>query len=471
MLNHLKSLLILFICLSFLGCTSVAQRAKPLNSEAITSKIISKDPRSEKFNHFLIKHGYIKENLPLTEWTLDSLTLSAVFYHTKLEVARKQLALAKLAIQTAAVKKIPTVNADIARSNQKNNDINPWAYGLSIDIPIQTSNKREIKIKKASENAEAARMDLAETAWQLRDQIAVDLIAYYQNIEKTHLLEDELATHTSIANMLEKRVHAGVASKTELNNVRLLALKTEHALNTERAQLNLIKTKLATDVGLTPEKFALIQVKPLRLDETLMQQSKALNKPLSSKALQTDALLNRIDIRRSIARYAAAEAEIKLQVANQTPDITLSPGILFDFGDSIWSLGFSSLLNSLNKNTVLVEQAKHLREIQGAQFEDLQAKIIAELDQALTRYIAAKQMVKQAEDQESKQLALVQKTQKQFNAGLIGKLELQQLSLNTLIAKQQVLASKFSLLAIATQIENIMQKPLYTSFNIPNLDK
>lgn len=471
MLNHLKLSLLLFICLSFLGCTTAEQRAKPLNREAVTSKIISKDPRSETFSHYLIKHGYVKESLPLDEWTLDSLTLSAVFYHTKLEVARKQLALANLATQAASVKKTPSINADIARSNQKNNDINPWAYGLSIDIPIQTTNKREARTNKARENAEAARMNVAETAWQLRNKIAVDLNTYYQNIAKARLLADQLALQKTIADILEKRVNAGIASKTELNNARLLTLKTKHALNTERAQLKLIKTKLATDVGLTPEKFASIQIKPLSLDEALMHQSKAITEPLRSKALQADALLNRIDIRRSIARYAAAEAEIKLQVANQTPDITLSPGVLFDFGDSIWSLGFSSLLNSLNKNTALIEQAKQLREIQGAEFEDLQAKIIAQLDQAQARYIAVQQIVQQAKEQQSKQLALMQKIQKQFDAGLIGKLELKQLSLNTLIAKQQVSASKFSLLAIANQIENIMQKPLYSSFKMTNLDK
>ena len=44
----------------------------------------------------------------------------------------------------------------------------------------------------------------------------------------------------------------------------------------------------------------------------------------TSKNFQEKALLNRLDIRRSLAKYAAAESKIKLEVAKQTPDISLS---------------------------------------------------------------------------------------------------------------------------------------------------
>ncbi|MFW5432654.1 MAG: TolC family protein [Methylophilaceae bacterium] len=469
MLNQQKILLAVLLCLAILGC-STAQPAKPLDSSATTTKILSKDPNSAVFKHYLIKHGHIEQGLPFTYWGLDELTLAALFFHTKLDVAKKQLTLANLGIATAGIKSKPSINADMAHSNQRNDDIKPWSYGLSVDIPIETASKREIRIEKAQKSAEAARMDVAEVAWQLRDQIAVDLIAYHQNKAETKLLEEALAIQAHIAKMLEKRVDAGITSKTELSHASLLALKTEHALNKKHAQFNLIKVKLAADVGLSPEKFESIRIKPLALVETLAHQAEALNKPLASKALQTEALLNRIDIRRSIANYAAAEAEIKLQVAKQTPDITLSPGILFDFGDSVWSLGFSSLLNSLNKNTALIEEAKQLREIQGAQFEHLQAETIAQLNQAHVRYDSAKQTSQQAEVQHTQQLKQMQKMEKQFNAGLIGKVDLKKFTLNTIVAKQQVLASKFELLKVANQIENVMQKPIYTPFNMPKFN-
>ena len=93
-------------------------------------------------------------------------------------------------LETAGQKQNPTLNGNIARSNQKNGDIRPWAYGLNVEIPIETGNKREIRIEEAQHLAEAARIDVADAAWQLRSQIAKDLLRYHENIA----LQKQLAT-------------------------------------------------------------------------------------------------------------------------------------------------------------------------------------------------------------------------------------------------------------------------------------
>jgi outer membrane protein, heavy metal efflux system len=469
MLIKRKKLIAILLGLFISGCAT-EQPAKPLNSELISTKILSKDPTSTAFRQYLIDQGYSADRLPFVEWGIDELTLCALFYHTKLDIAKQELALSQLAVKTAGVKSNPTINGNLAHSNQKNEDIKPWAYGLSVDIPIETNKKRVLKVEKAEKNADVARMNVAETAWQLRNQIAMDLIEYHQNLAETQFVQQELSIQDNIISMLEKRVNAGIASRTELSSVHLLAMKSKHLLNIKQGQSKLIKAKLAADVGLSPEKFALISIKPLSIEHALTEQIKHLNEPLESKVLQEQALLNRIDIRRSIAKYAAAEAEIKLKAAQQIPDMTISPGILFEFGDKIWSLGFSSLLNMLNKNTALIEEAKQLREIEGAQFENLQAEIIAKIKQAHTRYLTAKKTVGQAEAELSQQTAQEQKMQKQLDQGLIDNLDLTKHKHNTLIAKQQLVASQFELLQIATHIEDIMQKPLYTTFNMPFLN-
>ncbi len=462
-----QTLITFFLCFFCISCT-YDYVAKPLDDKASATKILSKDPTSAIFNEYLLEVGYPSENLPLTSWGIDELTLCALFYHTKLEVAKQQIALSELEIKTAGIRNLPTISGGIAQSNQGNGDISPWSYGLSLDIPIETTNKRSTRIEKAEQNVEVARMDLAEIAWQLRNQIAIDLIDYHQNLAETQLLTQEVATQESIASMLEKRVNAGLASRTELSTMNLLTLKAKHQLNNKQTESRLIKTKLAADVGLTPESFASVQIKPLSIETTLSQQAIALDAPLESKLLQQEALLNRIDIRRSIAQYTVAETEIKLQVAQQTPDITISPGILYEFGDKIWSLGFSSLLKLLHKDNTLVDQANQLREVQGAQFEDLQATVIAQINQLHAHYQSAKLASEQAKKTLNAEVAQEQKMQKQFDSGLIGKLEFAQYSLNTLIAKQQQLTAQFTLLHIANQIENAMQKPIYSTFKMPN---
>ncbi|MDG1820945.1 MAG: TolC family protein, partial [Methylophilaceae bacterium] len=166
MLNTLNSLMVFsykqivvsaLLCLSLVGCVSKTS-VKPIDSQASASKLFAKDPKSDAFNQYLIQHGYPKESLPLSTWDIDTLTLCALFYHTDLAVDKEQLALAELAIATAGTKPFSTINGTLARSNQANGDIRPWSYGLTIDIPLTTHNKREIRIEKAVQHAEVIRM-------------------------------------------------------------------------------------------------------------------------------------------------------------------------------------------------------------------------------------------------------------------------------------------------------------------------
>ena len=460
-------------CLLLASCTTEKYEAKPVSVEKTTAKIIAKDVANPDFKTYLIKQGYKEagfkeDDLPFTAWGLDELTLCALYFNPKLDVAKAQLGLANAQIESAGQKQNPTLNGSLAHSDLANGDKRPWAYGLNVEIPIETANKREIRIEEAQANAAASRMDIASAAWQLRNQIAQDLIEAQQNLASAQLLQTELATQTEITNMLEKRVDKGLTSKPELSTAQLSQLKSQSALNNEQAKIAEINARLASDVGLTLEKFKQISIKPLDIDATLSQQTSALDASFVNKNLQETALLNRIDIRRALAKYAAAEAKIKLEIAKQTPDISLSPGIAFEYGDSIWSLGFSALLGFINKNTALINEAKQLREVEGAQFEALQAQIIGDLNQHFAAFTASKQNLDQAQSQYTSQLQHMQKLQKQFDAGLIDRLELRQASLANIISQQQVLSTKFALLKAANEIEDVIQHPIYTNLQMPN---
>jgi outer membrane protein, heavy metal efflux system len=467
-LNYLpqSAVLITSLSLSLLtaGCVHEKYQAKPLEPPTVTTKLLNKDVTSSDFNAYLIKQGYAEKDLPFASWGLNELTLCALYHHTKLDVAKAQLALANAAVNSAGQKQNPTIGGRAAHSNQANDDKRPWAFGLEVEIPIETGNKREIRVEEAQHLAEAARIDVADMAWQLRNQIAKDLLHYHENIALQQQLSSELSTQDALIKMLEKRVQLGALSNTELSAAKLVQQKSLFLLNSEMAKSAEIRAALASDVGLTTEKFNQLTLKPLDLNAAFEKQATQLTEP---KKLQKNALLNRLDIRRSLAKYAAAESKIKLEVAKQTPDISLSPGFAFEFGDSIWSLGFSALLNLLNKNQTLIAEATQLREIEGAQFEALQAKIIGDLSQSLAAYQANVQNINQVKQQQTVQAQYSQKLQKQFNAGLIDRLELTQNALNTSLLEQQLLKAQFNHFNTALAIEDLMQRPLFDDFNIP----
>jgi outer membrane protein TolC len=157
--------------------------------------------------------------------------------------------------------------------------------------------------------------------------------------------------------------------------------------------------------------------------------------------LQYQSLLNRLDIRASLARYEAAEANLRLEIAKQYPGITLSPSKTLDQGDRIWSLGFSSLLTLINENRGMIAEANSLREVEVAQFEALQSKVISELNQAKAAYDAALQASNKTKALLTSQQKLMQQNEHQFNAGLTDRLEFTNTRLENIIATENMLSS------------------------------
>lgn len=447
------------------GCGKEKYQAKPLEPSQISAKLQNKDATSEEFKSYLIKQGFKESDLPFANWSLNELTLCALYYHSKLDVAKAQLALANANLETAGLKNNIALSGNLERSNQANGDISPWAYGLNVEIPIETSNKRNIRIEEAQHSVEVARIDVADVAWQLRSKIANDLLRYHENLAQMQALSKELKQKDVIVNLIQKRVQLGMLSNTELHAAKLQQQKVLFALNAEQAKTAEIRATLAADVGLTDKQFSKLTLKPLDIDATLTQQAAYLKAPTAQK-LQESALLNRLDIRRSLEKYAAAEANIKLEVAKQTPDISLNPGYAFEFGDKVWSLGFTTLLNLLNKNPTLINEATKLREIEGAQFEALQAKVIGDLEQNLAIYAANSQKLKQVKEYQETQLAFESKIQRQFDAGLVDKLELTQNQLNTTFIEQQLVVAQFSHLKAALTLEDMMQRPIFDDFSL-----
>ena len=443
----------------FAGCATEQYQAKPLSPQAVLTQINNRNPNNAAFNAYLAQQGFKADELPIKSWGLRELTFSALFFHTRLNVAKSQLALAQLSIDSANTKQNPSISGNFGHSNQANGDISPWAYGLQVDIPIETANKRAIKVEEATQLAEAARLDVAETAWQLRQDIAADLLQLRENEAIIAQLNSDYKAHQHITNMLQKRVDAGLASNTELHTMQLAQQTLLFERNKQMAKTAEIRAKLATDCGLPLEQFNQLQLTPFNLDATLTKQIAAISH-LTANQLQESTLLNRIDIRRSLAKYAAAESKIKLEIAKQTPDISISPGLAFEFGDTVWSLGINALLNLANKNQTMIAEAKQLREIEAAQFEALQAQLIGDISQAKAQYTSALQVLSMQEQLYNTQTALLQKQQTQFNAGLIDRLNLSQGNLSQQQAALHLKNAQFAVLQAALKLEGIMQMPI-----------
>ncbi|OIR04464.1 outer membrane efflux protein [mine drainage metagenome] len=441
------------------ACSFQQYAPKAIDTAAITKKIESKNPAGEPFHQYLLDNGYPANIFPLQQWGLDELTYCALFFHPSLDVARAQWHAAELSEVAASKRLTPSISGHIAHSNQANQDIRPFAFGLSIDIPTDLTNKRDIRIENAHHLSQAAKLGIAQIAWDLRNQVAQSLYEYQQNQKMVTLLLNEQEIRHGIVALYQKRVSLGAASNIELSTAKLQLQTSTTELNTWQRNQLVTLSKLANNLGLP-----LSQVKSLNLIDGTLSQPLQQTLPQPDE-LQTTALLNRLDIRIALERYAAAEARLKLEIAKQYPDIVISPGYAYEFGDKIWSLNLSSLLTLLNKNKVAIDEATQLREVEAAQFEALQTKVISDTNIADASVLQAKQSLDNQQALLIQQQQNTQRMERRFAAGEIDRLELSYSKLESNVAEKNVVLATFQYKSAINQLENTLQQPLFISKN------
>ncbi len=458
-----KAILIACLPAIFSGCNFLQYYAKPIDPVANTAKFEAKNPAGDAFNQYLISNGYTADQLPLKTWGVDELVYCALFFHPDLDVARAQWRAAESAQLGAAGRPIPNLNANVAHSNQANEDIKPFAFGLSIDIPLETANKREIRIENARHLSQAAKLEIAQTAWQLRNQVIQSFNEYQFNQQQIKLLTEEQARRQEIVSIYQKRVSLGAASNVELSTVKLQLQTTTLELNTANQNRLVLQSKLASNLGIP-----LVKVTEMNLiNDSVNHPSQP--KQVTTSDLQTSALLNRLDIRIALERYAAAEAKLKLEIAKQYPDLVISPGYAYEFGDRIWSLGLSGLLTLLNKNKAAIAEAAQLREVEAAQFNTLQEKVISEANIGNAKLIQANSVLENQQQLLMAQQTNTQRMLSRFSAGEIDRLELTYAKLENNIAEKNLALAYFQYKTTLNQLENVLQKPLSTKIDIEKL--
>ena len=93
--------------------------------------------------------------------------------------------------------------------------------------------------------------------------------------------------------------------------------------------------------------------------------------------------MNRLDIRRSLAQYAAAEVNLRPEIAKQYPNFNIGPGYAFEERHSFFTVGFSTSLPVFNRNQEPIAEAEARRKEAVAAFLQTQAQVIEKSERAL----------------------------------------------------------------------------------------
>jgi outer membrane protein TolC len=181
---------------------------------------------------------------------------------------------------------------------------------------------------------------------------------------------------------------------------------------------------------------------------------------LSAEEVQRKAVVNRLNIRRALAQYAAAEAGLQLEIAKQYPDINIGPGYTYEETHSFFTVVASSTVPLFNRNQGPIAEAEARRKEAAAAFVERQAQVIARSERALAVYKGALKELSEAESLRKLQENQAQITQQAIRSGTDIRLSLDSVEIQVwLLARARLDALARAQRALG-ELEDAVQSPL-----------
>ena len=391
---------------------------------------------------------------PLEKWDLNSLTLAAFYFHPDLAVARAQWQAAEAGIETAGARPNPSVSFTPSYDTQIPDNPSPWIIPVTFDIPIETAGKRSKRIAQAEKAAESARWSFVSQAWQIRSGVRESLLQYSLADRRAELLQKQFVAQTNIVAMLQSEFDAGAIARPDLTLAQIALHKTQLDLGDARTKSADARSQLAQALGVSQAALDGLNLKydysTRNVDELTVADARSL------------ALRGRADVLGALADYAAAEANLQLQIAKQYPDLHLGPGYAWNNGnaaDNQWSLGATLELPILDQNQGPIGEAEAQRKLLAAKFLALQAQVIAQIDRAIAEVRVAREQLQTGEkllDAEHDQL---KSAEAQFQAGATDRQDLFNAQLESANTAVTQLDNEEKLQTAVGALEDALQSP------------
>ena len=439
----MKLTFLTILTLSLLLNCCVTYQSRPITAEKTSADFAGRSLNDAGLRSFLAE-----QKAASGSWSVDRLSLAAVYFHPDLALARAEAEEAAAGIKTAQMRPNPVFTFSPQYASFRAPVPTPWFFGPSLSIPIETAGKRSKRTEQALATAEAARWRVSSRAWAARSRVRAAMLEFHSARENIRLLETEQNLHDEAIKKLTAQMDAGDVSPFELTQARLMLNRTRLALQDAQRLAATGEAKLAAAIGI-----------PLHALKTAKLDFSSFHRLPSPGSSRRRALTQRADLMALLAEYAATESALKLELAKQYPDVNIGPGYDYNSGQNRWQLGIN-LPIPLNQNRGPIAQAEAKRLTAEKKFLAQQATIQGELDIALAAYTASRAKAATAAQLAQDAIAAADTTKRMVDAGQVSALELTRRQIETSTANVALLAAQLEAQTAAGALEDAMQATL-----------
>ena len=318
-------------------------------------------------------------------WDVASTEAAAEYFQPDVAVARAKAATALATITTADTTPNPSLGF-APELGQSAGVASPWVLGFSLNFPIETAGKRQLRTAQARLAANSATLTLADAIRTASSAARSALLEKEAAARRTTILTAQAADYEIAVTGLRAQMEAGETSRTDLLQTQSLQSRAQLDLADAKRLSETSSAKLAAAIGVPTRALS-----SFSFSYASLEKSPSI---LSESRLRKAAMTCRPDVLAALQDYAAADAALRLEIAKQYPDLNLSPGYTFDQGQDKWALGISITL-PIDRNLGPIKVATAKRTEAAAMFNQVQAKASGELDQALAEVRAARSRISQ----------------------------------------------------------------------------
>jgi outer membrane protein TolC len=437
------------------GCSAHQYKPAPLSpgdsASALESRTLA-DPGLRAFEDFYL--GHTASEWPPSSWDFQSLSLAALYFNPQLDAARARVAESRAALTTAGARPNPTFGITPGVPS-------PYLLTLDLSFPIETAGKRQYRIESAQSAARASQFDLAQSAWAVRAAVRAAMLDDLIAVRTVETLRSEAKTREDQVELIDRMASFGETTRLQADAARIELSKAHAALAAGESQAAEARAAMADAIGV-----------PVAALQDVHLSWPDMNSPPSAASLPTaeirrDAVINRLDVRSALERYAAAEADLRLQIAKQYPDIDIGPGYSYEEKQSYFTLGLSAVIPMFDRNRGPIAEAEARRLEAAAAFQTTQAEVISKSERSLAVYRVALEQLEEAVRLEELTVNRQRGVRESVRAGEEARLELDDADIEHLIALRTQLESVARAQRALGDLEDAVQRPLTPGDQLP----
>jgi outer membrane protein, heavy metal efflux system len=312
-------------------------------------------------------------------WTDRQLALVALGLRAELARARAEWRAAVAGERTAGARPVPGATAEVERAVSGSEGASPWVVSLGALLSLELGGKRGARLLRARARSALTEAELRWSAWRIAGETrAAALALAAADAERAESAREARALE-EVESLERGRYQEAALTAAEL--ARTAAEVQEARVRSSAADAAAIEAR-ATLAGLTALPLAALD--SLQVEPEPGRGCKSLV-GLGDDSLVALALTHRPEIGRALAEHARAEADVRVAVARQYPDLDLGPGFIWDRGVHRWTLALA-LPNLLGfRSRAAIDEALAGRAATAARVAETQDGLLGDVARATGR--------------------------------------------------------------------------------------